>query len=418
MRLDQVYRVVSICEDDRVDRRILDGARMLSEEGWPTLVIAKSADGNRSDELSYPDVPILRVTSQFQPGGVLAPDLLPLERFTGQMFALSRRLAAAACAFPAEVYIANDLPQLAAGIIAARTHGATLIYDAHEMYAEQAFAKERGGQLTAIERALLAHADAVVTVNDSLADLFAMHYGCRRPHVVLNCPTSRHQRGNRVDDGRLRAHLGLTGATRIVLYQGNLVAFRNLEQLIDGMALVQSPDVVLAIMGRASAFGETLKARVASQAEVLGRRVFFVPEQSAADLLAWTIGADAGIIPYQNPDLQSLLCTPNKLYEFLLAGLPILSAHGMELRRFVGDLGVGRNYHLATPSDFAAAIDDFFLGPIAEWRSRSSSLSMRFSWETEGRKWFDIIRNAQANHAARRAPAAPAMQLSLTPAMH
>ena len=37
MRLDHTYRVVSLCEDDRVDRRILDGARMLSEEGWPTL---------------------------------------------------------------------------------------------------------------------------------------------------------------------------------------------------------------------------------------------------------------------------------------------------------------------------------------------------------------------------------------------
>ncbi len=412
MRLDQKYRVVSLCEDDRVDRRILDGARMLSEEGWPTLVIAAPPLLDLRDEESYPDVPIFRMPSQHVPGGEVPTGTLPHEALINSLFRWSRRVTAAALAFPAEVYIANDLPQLAAGIIAARTYGSTLIYDAHEFFPAQPFVKDRSEKLEAIERDLIQFAHGIVTVNDSIADVMTMHYKCMRPQIVLNCPTRRHQKTAMVDDGRMRKFLGIAPGQRILLYQGNLTAFRNLEEMIEGMTMVQSDDVVLALMGRASDFSEGLKRR-ASELGVLGRRVFFIPEKSAGELLAWTAGADAGIIPYPHTDLNTLMCTPNKLYEFLASGLPILASHGTELRRFVGDLGVGRNAHLQTPRDFATAIDDFMAGPLDRWRARSTELSARYTWETEGRLWFDIIRQAQEVHRVNPWPGQPVAADSL-----
>lgn len=407
MRLDRTYRVVHLCEDDRVDRRILDGARMLSEEGWPTLVIAAPPLIDLRDEESYPDVPIFRMPSQAVRPGAVPMGVLPHERMIDTQFRWSRRVTAAALAFPAEVYIANDLPQLAAGIIAARTYNATLIYDAHEFFPAQPFVKARSAQLETIERELIGHAHGIVTVNDSIADLMTMHYTCMRPHIVLNCPTRRHQATAMEDDGRMRRFLGIAPHQRILLYQGNLTAFRNLEEMVEGMTLVQSPDVVLALMGRASEFSAGLERR-AAELGVLGRTVFFIPEKSASELLAWTAGADAGIIPYPHTDLNTLMCTPNKLYEFLASGLPILASHGTELRRFVGDQGVGRNAHLQTPRDFAVAIDAFMAGPLDTWRARSRELSQRYTWETEGRLWFDIIREAQAVHRSRPWPATPA----------
>jgi glycosyltransferase involved in cell wall biosynthesis len=400
MRLDRKYRVVSLCEDDRVDRRILDGARMLSEEGWPTLVIAAPPLIDLRDEESYPDVPIFRMPSNVVRPGLSPRGTLPHEALIDSLFPWSRRVTAAALAFPAEVYIANDLPQLAAGIIAARRHGSTLIYDAHEFFPAQPFVKERAQKLETIERDLIAYAHGIVTVNDSIADVMTMHYTCMRPRILLNCPSRRHQKTALTDDGRLRKFLGITPTQRVLLYQGNLTAFRNLEEMIDGMALLQSPDVVLALMGRASDFSGGLQQR-AERLGLLGKRVFFIPEQSAANLLAWTAGADAGIIPYPHTDLNTLMCTPNKLYEFLASGLPILASHGTELRRFVGDIGVGQNAHLQTPQDFARAIDAFMAGPLDVWRAKSIELSARYTWETEGRLWFDIIRDAQAVHRER-----------------
>ncbi len=395
------YRIVTLCTDDRVDRRILDGARLLTEAGWPTLVVAGPAPDDLADEASYPDVPIFRLAGLHAPANATPEHADAAVVAAGRHFAWHRRVLSAALAFRAEVVIANDLPQLAAGIMAAQQHGAALIYDAHEYYPSQPFTKVQESTLESLERALVPYADALVTVNDSIADLMAMRYACPRPHTVLNCPSRRHSSVLRAEDSPMRAFLGAQPHQRVLLYQGNLAASRNLEELVDGMALVQSPDVILAFMGKSSAVGEALKER-ARDLGLLGNRVRFVPEKSAAELLSWTVGADAGIIPYPHSDLNTWLVSPNKLYEFLAAGLPILASHGPELRRFVGDLGVGVNAHLATPRDFAVAIDAFMRQPLDAYRARAAQVSARFTWEHEGQQWLSIVEQAVQHAQARR----------------
>ncbi|MBY0489586.1 MAG: glycosyltransferase [Gemmatimonadaceae bacterium] len=397
MPLTNRYRVVHLCTDDRVDRRILDGARLLTEAGWPTLVIAAAPPGDLADETSYPDVPIFRLMGSWVPADRLPeepsdPQLAAVQA-AGRTFNQHQRLLAAALAFPCEVIIANDLPQLPAGILAARAHGAALIYDAHEFYPSQPFTKGASAALEELERSLIGHADVIVTVNDSIADLMAMKYKCQRPVTVLNCPSTRHRGAVSREESPLRAFVGATPQQRVLLYQGNLAGSRNLEELVDGMARVTNPDVVLAFMGKGSAVGDALKAR-AQALGLLGSRVHFIPEKSAAELLAWTVGADAGIIPYPHSDMNTWLVSPNKLYEFLAVGLPILASHGPELRRFVGDLGVGINAHLATPQDFAEAIDAFFANSIDGFRERAAAVSSRFTWEHEGRQWLGLVERA------------------------
>lgn len=399
------YRVVHLCTDERVDRRILDGARLLREAGWPTLVIAGAPPGDLADEESYPDVPIVRLMGNWVPADRIPaydgdPALAAIQT-AGLSFGAHLRLLAAALAVPCEVIIANDLPQLAAGILAARAHGAALIYDAHEFYPSQPFTKGTATTLEEIERRLIGWADVLVTVNDSIADLIALTYHCQRPATILNCkarhtgpPVSR-------EDSPLRAFLRAGPQQRVLLYQGNLAGSRNLEQLVDGMASVRHPDVVLAFMGKASAVGDALQER-ARALGLLGTRVHFVPEQSSANLLAWTAGADAGIIPYPHSDMNTWLVSPNKLYEFLAVGLPILASHGPELRRFVGDLGVGVNAHLVTPADFAEAIDAFFAQPLDAFRARAQAVADRFTWEREGRLWLPLLERALQARAARQ----------------
>lgn len=405
MDLRSRYRVVSVCTDDRVDRRILDGARTLAEAGWSTLVIAGAPPGDLNDEASYPDVPIFRLL-----GMHVRPDAIPsvahdralaaVEQ-AGRSFPWHQRVLAALLAFPCEVIIANDLPQLPAAILAAHAHGAALVYDAHEFYPSQPFTKGVAVALEDMERALVAHAQQLVTVNDSIADVMAMKYHCPRPHVVLNCPSRRHHPVLRKEDSPLRAFVSATPAQRVLLYQGNLGPSRNLEELVDGMAHVQTPDVLLAFMGKSSALGEALKERARARG-LLGTRIHFIPEKSAAELLMWTVGADAGIIPYPHSDMNTWLVSPNKLFEFLAAGLPILASHGPELRRFVGDLGVGVNAHLATPQDFARAIDGFFAQSIDGFRARAADVATRFTWEHEGQQWLDIVPAAVAALASTR----------------
>ncbi len=395
-------RIVSLCTDHRIDRRILDAAQRFVQHGWSTTVIAPPApNDDLADECSYPEVGIFRLAGAFVPPGIAALNdarFLEFER----LFPWQRRLAHAALAMAPEVIVANDLPQLPAALIAAAPHNSTVVYDAHELYPQQASVSARRVELEQAERALVQHCDGIVTVNDSIADMMALLYRCPRPDVVLNCPRVA-QYGDAVNDaGLLRAATGLPASTRILLYQGAMSAHRNLMEMVEGMALVQRSDVALVLMGGRSALGDQLEAR-ARELALLGSRVFLVPEQPASDLLRWTAGADAGIIPYPPVDLNTVLCTPNKLFEFLSAGLPILASHGTELRRLIGDQGVGLNAAMNTPAEFARAIDAFFSLDLPTLRERVRVVAPRYAFEVEGERWPAIIERACAERAARPA---------------
>lgn len=401
------FRIVSLCTDNRVDRRILDAAHLLGANGWPTLVVAPPAPNNDlRDETSYPEVPIFRVHHSFVPPGVTtATSTSPLLDNAGQLFLWQQRLASVAAHFAPDVIIANDLPQLGAAVLGATAGNSAVIYDAHELYPHQAFFADRRAMLVAVEQELLPQADMLVTVNDSLADYLAFSYGCPRPRVVLNCPSVRHQAGHVRNTGILRRTVRLPLRTKLLLFQGGMVPYRSLMELVEGMRHVRS-DVALVLMGGRHSLGDALEAR-ARELGLLGSRVVFVPEVPASELLPWTMGADAGVIPYPHVDLNTLMCTPNKLFEFLVAGLPILATHGTELRRLVGDQGVGLNVDMRTPEEFGRGIDAFFAGPLDAWRARAREVATRYTFEVEGRQWLDIVEQACATRASRPVRSAP-----------
>jgi glycosyltransferase involved in cell wall biosynthesis len=401
MKLPDRFRIVSLCTDHRVDRRILDAAHLLATNGWPTLVVAPPAPNeDLRDETSYPEVPIFRMHNSFVPPGILpSTAMTPVFVHGSRLFPWQQRLASVAAHFAPDVIIANDLPQLGAAVMAAAAGNSAIIYDAHELYPHQAGVAERREVLVAFERELVPQVDSLVTVNDSLADYLAFSYGCPRPRVVLNCPSVRHQAGHVRNTGILRRAVRLPSRTKLLLFQGGMVPFRSLMELVEGMRYVQS-DVALVLMGGRHTLGDALEAR-ALELGLLGSRVVFVPEVPASELLPWTIGADAGIIPYPHVDLNTLMCTPNKLFEFLVAGLPILATHGTELRRLVGDQGVGLNVDMRTPEEFGRGIDAFFAGPLDTWRTRARELATRYTFEVEGQQWLDILDQACATRAAR-----------------
>jgi glycosyltransferase involved in cell wall biosynthesis len=102
--------------------------------------------------------------------------------------------------------------------------------------------------------------------------------------------------------------------------------------------------------------------------------------------LRYTASADAGIIPYPALDLlNQYYCTPNKTFEFLVAGLPIVANDLPELRRFVADQGAGINMPMNTSDDIARAIESLFAADLVALRSRVQALSREYVWDTQGR---------------------------------
>jgi glycosyltransferase involved in cell wall biosynthesis len=246
-------------------------------------------------------------------------------------------LSDAAIAICPDVVHAHDSDTLRAGATAASATGATLVYDAHELYPDML--QEHGLQGSApvqaywrqVERRRVPHADAVITVSEGLAGELARRFGVA-PVVVSNVPALAPVTAT----GRLRRELGLEAGTALAIYQGVLVPGRGLERLIGAWADV--PDAVLAVQG----FGplESAMRKAADEAGVADR-VRLMGRVAPGDLHEYACGADVGIVIYEHTSLNNYLAAPNKLFAYTMAGLAVAASDFPGLSSAVIGEGIG-----------------------------------------------------------------------------
>jgi len=287
-----------------------------------------------------------------------------------------------------DVIHAHDLPQLRVGVNVKRALGIPLIYDAHELYPELGTLTPRQkAMLGTRERSLLPECDRVITVNPLIAEEFVRRYDISMPLIVENaisiadgfCATARHD--------RFRQEFPIGKSDYILLYQGWFATHRGLPALIRAMPHV-SRNVHLVFLGYGDDQGD-LRALV-DQMGVCGL-VHLKDAVPQDELLFWTASADIGLIPYQADfDLNTRYCSPNKLYEYIGAGLPMLVNDELQfVRSVVRSNDFGRAAVLRTPDDFARAITSMVgEGRTGLDRFRENILRRRteFQWSVEERK--------------------------------
>jgi glycogen(starch) synthase len=309
----------------------------------------------------------------------------------------SRR--AASSAPPAAVYHAHDLTALPAGREAARRHGGRLIYDSHEIFLEAGTTARRPALLRALfawlERHWARDADAVVTVNDALAVELGHRLSAQRIVVVHNCPPRPHGPWPPAD--RLRPALGLAPGTPIALYHGGFSPHRGLEVLAEAILQPGLEGVHAVYLGYGSLRGqlETLAADPR-----FGGRLHVLDPVSPEAVVEWVAGADVAVMAIQPSTVNHYLSTPNKLFEALAAGVPVVASDFPEIRRIVagdpaGPLGVLCDP--TSPAVVATAIRTILSLPEGEraaWRLRCrQAAEARWNWETEGARLLQLYRS-------------------------
>jgi glycosyltransferase involved in cell wall biosynthesis len=242
--------------------------------------------------------------------GPLLRELRSLARLA-RMLVRSARIARAARRLPSpSVVHANDLDTLPAAYLLARENGSRLVYDAHELYGEFDPDPPRLARaaLNALERVLARRADAVVTVSDEIADELARRLRVR-PLVVLNAPTLDEQAPPEPDaDGPLR-----------VVYQGAFGTGRPLADLVE--ILRNAPSVRLTLRVNRSTreqLARELPGDVAARVEV-------VDPVAPADVVRALHGHHAGLLFDRPLTRNAELSSPNKLFEYLMAGLAVVA---------------------------------------------------------------------------------------------
>jgi hypothetical protein len=110
--------------------------------------------------------------------------------------------------------------------------------------------------------------------------------------------------------------------------------------------------------------------------------------------LGYSASADVGLIPYPAIDVNTTLCTPNKLFEFLVAGVPILANDLPELRRFVLGNKAGVTHPMGSPAEIAAAIDAMRRSDLAAFRAGAAAAAPRMTWAAQEPAVLDAYRRA------------------------
>jgi glycosyltransferase involved in cell wall biosynthesis len=233
-------------------------------------------------------------------------------------------------------------------------YGGRTVYDARDVYLRaRGYASMPRWQraiLSRIEGRWARACDAVIQVSEQYAAMMERDLGVREVAVVRNCPDRWDPPSPRPD--RLRELLGIPSTTRIVLYQGLLMADRGIEQAMD--AILEVPDAVLVLMGFGNQNGsqqdlELYRARAARPP--YEGRVLLAPAVPPQELLTWTASADISIMLFQPTSENHDQVTPQKLWEAMAAGTPVLASALPGFRAVVDQTGCGR---LVDPTDPAA----------------------------------------------------------------
>ena len=233
------------------------------------------------------------------------------------------------------------------------------------------------------EAAWVRRVDAVVTVNDALADHCERIWPFReRPTVLLNGQPRWDPPAARPDFIRVAA--GLPSERAIVLFLGRLGRRRGLEEAAD--AVIRLPDAALVLLGFPVTTGwdEGLREREADP-RFAGRHVT-LPPVHPDDVRAWAASADVSIVAVPADSLNQRLSTPNKFWESLAAGTPVVIGRDLEVMRAIVERDeLGAIADPADPDDLARALRDVLdQSPeaYAAMRERCARVSReQYSWE-------------------------------------
>ncbi len=292
------------------------------------------------------------------------------------------RASIAVLAAPADAVHAHNLHLTLPCALAARLRRAKLVYDAHELTVPMVRRRFRG-LAARYERMIWRRADAVVTTNESRARFFSRLHGGPAPLVLGNYPVEPPA----VQPEDLRRRFSIPSDGRILLYQGGLyVADRCFEAV--ATALRDLPEWHWVLVGFGSPRNLARLAEILRAAD-LGDRAHLVPKVPLDRLLDITAGADLGVVPLKRVHLNNYLGDTNKLFEYLMAGVPAVGSDFPEVRRALLDNPegpVGAVFDPADPASIVMAIKH--LEPdLPELRRRAWWVARRrFSWRLESAK--------------------------------
>jgi starch synthase len=400
-----------------LDRRISQEARTLAERGWSVDIYATHDDLEPPSEMLAENVRMLprppqpRASTARRLKHLLrdsAPGLHRIAdsaqaRFTDRAeqtanWNLDHLLAYG----PYEAVFAHDIPVLPLAIRLKTAWGCAVICDLHEIYPEMdttASAAATRAYWRRVEATYLPQADGILCVNAAVEQHVRDAYPQLGPIGIVHNSVPYVANPHRPYSD-IKATYGISDERRVLAFAGRIEADTNVATLVAGFGEARIDGWLLVLLGTGSireelttlVIGSGLSDRV-----YLGRRV---PEQELVPTLA---SAAAGALPYLPVDRNHLISTPNKLFEYAQARLPIATSRLPMIERLITSNGNGSFVDYSSPASTAEGLRRFVRDELPTFEQSTLELAARtMSWESDEDSFLGLVEQVLAGQRAIR----------------
>ena len=256
---------------------------------------------------------------------------------------------------------------------------AKLIYDPHELETETNSIGSRKFISKLVERYFISKADHVFVVGEKIADWYSSTYNINRPTVIFNAPL--------ISDIKktdyLREKFSLRNDQSVCIQLGSLTSGRGIDHICNAFSSFNNDNFVVVFMGDGS-----LKSYVLECAKI-SNNIFYHEPVSQDEVLKITASADIGLSFVENTCLSYFYSLPNKLFQYVFAGLPVVVSNMMETSSIVTKYGVGEVLADLNPMSVGVALDAVNSQKIY-LEHNTKSFMKDFSWERQEEKMFPI----------------------------
>jgi glycosyltransferase involved in cell wall biosynthesis len=284
------------------------------------------------------------------------------------------------------VVICHDIFALGAAVKYKHLFGTPIIYDSHELWPEadlRSLPWEKKWTAS-FEQKLIRQADLVITVNPQIANHLEKLYQIEK---VISVPNAE----------PLPQSLGTTRAILEYplkfLIQGQATPKRGIEEFLDIWQLIEDERAVLIVRCPENPFLACLRQKYQSSIEK--RKIIFAPAVSEKELVGAASMADVGVIPYTGPNLNHVYACPNKLSQYMQAGLVIFhNSDQLFVSEMINKFDCGLSYDINHPETIVNAISSLTsnLDLVRKYQVNSYKASLsEFNWEIQSKPYIEAI---------------------------
>jgi len=362
--------IVSVINDLVTDQRVNKSCMTLQKAGFEVLLVGRrQRKSPPMDERTYKSH---RMKLLFEKGPLFYAEY-------------NTRLFLFLLFHRANCLLSNDLDTLLPNFWISKLKRIKLIYDSHEYFTEvpELVSRPKVQKVwRSIEEYVVPKLPEMITVCKSIADMFHEKYGID-VHVIRNIPMRK-----MLPASSTRAEVGLDEKKHILVLQGSGINIhRGSEELVEAMRYLD--DCQLVIIGGGDVL-PILKEKVAENH--WDDRVKFFPRMPYQKMMAITQLAELGFTLDRDTNLNYRFSLPNKLFDYIQAGVPIIASQLVEIKRIIDEYNVGTFIESHEPESIAMTIKNALNDEksLSLWKENLKVAANYLCWENEEKVLLDI----------------------------